>query len=255
MLSDELLQLQMFRLRISPCQYLMGVSDPTHTLFVDQVYIHHAAWPVPKQAQLRHRHLLVARFPLMHTDCMRLFRVEETTCLRDYFESTRCTLSGGIIVFGTNPRLSGGTGTSSAMQYSPVQGMGGDFDGDLYFCCEDERIVAPLVQQQHEASIILPLHKHIDKDRTHVAKDTCVSAPLSYPSPQPTKLSAASVATIPVPVPASTPPNAPKLFCHPATVLPSNMSEDEMCVGLFFDYLRAKQQGNGVVSRCVAVTD
>jgi hypothetical protein len=123
------------RLPLAPAAYFMGVADPTDTLAPDQVYVHHGRGSggdgdAAFVGDGRGRDVVVARFPLMRTDAIGVFRSVANDALTRHFAG----YAGGVVVFSTQP--SGGQRTH------PVVALGGDYDGDLYLVCADRRVVA-----------------------------------------------------------------------------------------------------------------
>ena len=129
------------RLPVAPAAYLMGVPDPTNTLAPNHVYVHHGRGGDGNAAfgssdGSRGRDVVVARFPLMRTDAIGVFRSVANDALARHFEG----FAGGVVVFSTQPVPSSGSGGCH-----PVVALGGDYDGDLYLVCADRRIAAAVV--------------------------------------------------------------------------------------------------------------
>jgi hypothetical protein len=167
-------QLLQCRLRCRGSCYLMGLPDPTLTLASDEVYVPgwcscHCRADID---QLCHQtfftnsailsslsqsppsscllsEILVSRFPLHSSQGIRKLKLVNDcfTCatstgrheLVQFFnphgQFIPSSVSGGVIIFGSNPTL------TSRYTCPVVSSLSGDYDGDLYWVCTDERLV------------------------------------------------------------------------------------------------------------------
>ena len=164
MQQRELAELFEFRIRCDHCAYLIGIPDPTSSLYIDEVYI-------PSWSNADIRNVIVTRFPLHHKAAIVKFNLitrqdfVETTALNDknrYNESenvkqgerkiskilamlqNNLSSAEGIIVFGTRVR-------PCQLATCPVATMEGDFDGDKYFVCGYHNIVDKFQCNLHNA--------------------------------------------------------------------------------------------------------
>ena len=183
---DQLLQC---RIRCHGTCYLMGLPDPTQSLASNEIFV--PGWcscncrssaesisreyqfdvsaPIPHIECISSAEVLVSRFPLHSPDGIRKMKLindcyacSERADLIRYFNPTGQFVSkeSGVIIFGSNPALV--PQTSSPV----VSAMGGDYDGDLYWVCTDDRLVqsysprsenlSPLMSGEQREEIAIP---------------------------------------------------------------------------------------------------
>lgn len=140
----EITDLLQGRVHCPHCFYLLGVPDPTSTLFTDEVFI--PGWN--SDGGERESSVIVTRFPLHDERALvkfRLVTVGSNNNKSEKGKSERERLAAveqhfsfsaevGVIVFGTRVR-------SKSLRCCPVSPMGGDYDGDMYFVCAHRPIV------------------------------------------------------------------------------------------------------------------
>jgi hypothetical protein len=142
----------------------MGLPDPTRLLASDEVFV--PGWcacqcrssaesifrdyqndispSLPHVEFISIAEVLVSRFPLHSPDGIRKMKLindcyscSERTDLIRYFNPNGQVIpkETGVIIFGSNPEL-------ISQSSSPVvSDLGGDYDGDLYWVCADDRLV------------------------------------------------------------------------------------------------------------------
>lgn len=164
---DNLLQC---RIRCHSTCYLMGLPDPTGLLSSDQIYVpgwcschcrHNQQHDLNNQIDERKSdnplidndftshsivEVLVSRFPLHSSKAIKKFQLigDCFRCSPNYHPlihffnpfGSFIPEESGVVIFGSNPLLNG------QKMCPAVHDMSGDYDGDLYWVCADNRIVS-----------------------------------------------------------------------------------------------------------------
>ena len=118
----------------------MGIPDPTNSLKADEVFICcHTYHPNRNNSYIFPvgSYVIVTRFPLLDPKAISKFKVQENERLKQFF-ATRT----GVLVFCSNANV------------CPVDCMGGDYDGDMYFICGDIAIVSTFNTKNEDVTML-----------------------------------------------------------------------------------------------------
>lgn len=181
----ELEDMLRLRVPISSSLYLMGIPDPIGVLGSNEVYLSGIDGDFMNN-------VIVTRFPLVKAEALRVFSVisngSKRESLQQFFGGR-----GGVIVFSTQGKT------------SPIEVMGGDFDGDLYFVSSDERLLSALPDIIHRLPLEVDAPADVNADTISLDFELPVSPSTQqeYVSTTPSLPNDISIASVDIPCVAS----------------------------------------------------